>query len=401
MTQLRGLQKFNGVLYALRGDKLYSIDGSGTPTQVGTIGSTAGPVDFAVNTIQLGITDGTALWVWDGTTFQQNTDYEPGDRLTVAGQRLFFSQANTQRVGYTALANMMSIDALDFFSAERVPDNLVGITDVYGQLLLLGSESGEVWEVVGGTDVVARNDGAYIEQGLAAAHSLKKVAGSCMWLSSTERGQASVMQLQGYQAKPVSTRAIEERFEGIELSGATAYTRSAGKQEFYCLNVPALDTTLVYDTTWKQWHEEAELVDGQYQKFRARCHAFVYGKHWIGAEDGNLYQMDPEANTFAGDPKCRDRVSPVISHPSIRELQFPKLGLMCEKATNGTVLMRYSDDNGATWSNWHTKSAGETGEHRKQVVFRRLGRGYDRVYQVRMTDDAAFNPISADAMVVV
>lgn len=401
MPQLRGLQKFNGVLHALRGDTLYAIDGGGEATSIGTLGSTAGPVDFAVNTIQMGITDGTALWVYDGTTLQQNASYVPGDRITVAGQRLFFSQLNTQRVGYSALANMMSIDPLDFFSAERVPDNLIGIVDVYGQLLLLGSESGEVWEVVGGAEVVARNDGAYIEHGLAAAHSLKKVAGSCMWLASTERGQASVMQLQGYQAKPVSTRAIEERFEGIELSAATAYTRSAGKQEFYCLNVPGLDTTLVYDTTWKQWHEEAELVNGQYRPFRARCHAFVYGQHFVGAEDGIVYRMDPRVNTFAGQPKCRDRISPVISYPSIRELQFPRLGLMCEKATNGTVMMRYSDDNGATWSNWHTKSAGATGQYRQQVVFRRLGTGYDRVYQVRMTDDAAFNPVSADAMVVV
>jgi hypothetical protein len=295
---------------------------------------------------------------------------------------------------------MMSIDPLDFFSAERVPDNLVAIVPVYGELLLMGTESGEMWQSAGGDAGFQRNDGAYIEYGCAAAFSLQLAGGSCLWLARRPFGQASVMQLQGYQAKAVSTRAVEERFQGRDLSAARAYVHTKGKQEFYCLNVPGVDTTLVYDCTFKQWHEEAELVNGEYRQFRARCHAFAYGKNFVGDNDGNLYRTDQSVNTFAGDVKCRSRISPVISVPSDEDLKFPRLSLMCEKATGGTVMMRYSDDNGANYKTWHTRSAGEIGQYRTRIRFNRLGHGYDRVYEVRMTDDAPFNPISADAAVV-
>jgi hypothetical protein len=399
MAQLRGLTTFNDMLFALRGDTLYSVDSTGSPTEVGTIGSNGGPVDFAANTTQLGITDGTALWVWDGSTLQQSPDYTPGSRICVVDQRLVFNQANSQKFGYSALANMMNIDPLDFFSAERVPDNLVAIVPVYGELLMMGSESGEVWGGAGGDAGFARNDGAYIEYGCAAAHTLQLAGGSCLWLARRPYGQASVMQLNGYQAKAVSTRAIEERFKGRELGASRAYVHTDGKQEFYCLNVPGVDTTLVYDCTFKQWHEEAELVNGEFRQFRARCHAFAYGRNFFGDNDGNLYRSDASVHTFDGDVNCRERITPVISTPSQDDLFFPKFSLVCQNGTTGTVMMRYSDDNGANWSNWHTRSAGAVGEFRTRIQFRRLGHARDRVYQVRMTDDAPFNPTSADTAV--
>jgi hypothetical protein len=399
MTQLRGLTTFNGVLFALRGDELYSVDSAGAITLVGTIGSSGGPVDFAANTTQLGIADGTALWVWDGTSLQQVANYVPGSRICVVAQRLVFDQFNSQKFGFSALADMTSIDPLDFFSAERVPDNLLSVVPVYGELLFMGSESGEMWQAVGGTTRFAANTSAYIEYGCAAPFSLQLAGGSCIWLARRPFGGASVMQLQGYQAKAVSTRAIEERFKGRDIEGARAFVHTDGKQEFYCLNVPGVNTTLVYECTFQQWFEMAELVNGEFRQWRPRCHAFAYDQNWFGDNDGNLYRSDHTVHNFAGAVKCRERISPVISVPSMEELGFPSFALMCEKATGGEVMLRYSDDNGANWSNWQTESAGATGKYATRIEFTRLGMGADRVYQVRMTDDAPFNPISAFAPV--
>ena len=36
-----------------------------------------------------------------------------------------------------------------------------------------------------------------------------------------------------------------------------------------------------------------------------------------------------------------------------------------------------------------------TGEHARRVRWMRLGSAHDRVFHVRMTDDAAFNPVAA------
>jgi hypothetical protein len=218
-----------------------------------------------------------------------------------------------------------------------------------------------------------------------------------MWLGRDRRGQAQVLAGRGQR---ISTRAIEERFEGRDLDQARAFSFSDGGQHFYCLNVPSLDTTLVYDRTFGQWHERAELVDGEYAKWRPTCHAFAYGEHWFGAEDGKLYRSDKSVHTFAGDPIVRDRVVPVISSPNRGRLRFPLVELVCEKATAATVMLRWSDDNGATWSNWHESSTGDIGKHGQRVRFNRTGSAFDRVFQFRMTDDAAFNPVSAYAEIV-
>ncbi len=401
MTQLRGLFTFNRQLHALRGATLFRVAANGVATPIGNIGSTAGPVDFAANLTQLGIVDGTALWVYNGTTLVESPDYIPGTRIAVVAQRLVGIQSNTQKFGYSAIGNMMAFDPLDFYSAEAVPDNLVSMVEVYGNLLMLGTEGGEIWEATSGADDFQRNTGAYVEFGGAAAHALRKIAGSCMWLSSSKEGQASVMQLQGYTAKAVSTRAIEERFEGLDLGGATAWTRVEGKRESYCLNVPGVDTTLVYDTTFQQWHEEAELVNGAYRQFRARCHAFAYGRHYVGDNDGRLYRLDEGVHNFAGDVKVRDRISPVIAEPSFSLLSFSKFEVLCERATAGTVMLRYSENNGASYKNWHTRSTGAAGKHRTRIKFDRLGQARDRVYHLRFTDDAPFNPVTVNAEVTV
>lgn len=399
MSQIRGLFVFNRQLYALRGATLFSVDAAGNVSAIDDIGSSAGPVDFAANLTQMGIADGTALWVYNGSTLVQSPNYQPGDRIAVVGQRLVGIKANTQQFFYSALGDMMSFDSTNFFSAESVPDILTSMCEVYGELLLLGTESGEVWQSVGGTDVLSANLGAHIEHGCVSAHSLQKIAGAAMWLSTKASGQAAVVQLQGYNAAPISTRAIEERFEGRELRNARAYVKVEGKRESYCLNVPGVDTTLVYDTTWKQWHEEAELVNGEYRQSRARCHAFAYGRHYIGANDGRLYIMDKDVHTFAGDVKVRDRISPVIGEPGLRRLFFPSLEVVADRATAGTAMLRYSNDNGASYGAWHTRSTGAVGHHRQRIKFDRLGSARDRVYHLRFTSDAPWNPVTVNAEV--
>ena len=58
-------------------------------------------------------------------------------------------------------------------------------------------------------------------------------------------------------------------------------------------------------------------------------------------------------------------------------------------------MLRWSDDNGATWSSWQTSSTGAIGANAARVRFTRTGSAFDRVFHVRMTDNAPFNPVGA------
>jgi hypothetical protein len=397
----RGLFTHADTLYAVIGSKLYSVSSNGTRTSVGTLNSTAGVVDFASTLTQLCVNDGAFLYVYSPSTgsFQTSSNYSGGDRIAFIDQRIVFLYRATQRFGWTALENALTIDPLDFASAEGSPDGLVSLLTAHREVWLFGPNSTEIWNSVGGDAVFERNPSAFIEYGCAATHSAQKSANSVTWLSRDERGQAMVMRAQGYQPQRISTRAIEERFEGLDLSQARAFTYSDGGQQFYCLNVPNVDTTLVYDETFGEWHERAELVNGDYEQWRPTCHAFAYGFHFFGADDGKIYKLDRNEHTFGGDVKCRDRIVPVISADNRKRLRFPAVEMVCEKATTATVMLRWSDDNGANWSNWQYASAGDVGQYARRVRFLRLGSAFDRVFQVRVTDDAPFNPVQMAAEV--
>lgn len=396
MTQIRNLFTFNSVLHAVRDDDLISIDSAGDDTVLTTIGSAGGPVEMEQNLTQLVISDAAQIYVWDGTTLTTEDAYAVGQSLCFIDQRIVFPERDTQSFRWTALGDARTIDPLDFASAEGSPDKLIAVVANMRELLALGEQTSEVWHSLGAEPYFERSSSEYLQVGCAAPRSAIVVGDTPIWLGRDKDGQAQVMAGRGQR---ISTRAQEEQFEGLDLSSARAFTFNYGAFRLYCLNVPNVETTLVFDLNFKQWVEFAELVDGDFAKWRPTCHAFAYGRHFFGADDGIVYRLNEDEHTYAGDPKCRERICPVISAPSRKRLRFPSAEMVCEKATTGTVQLRYSDDNGNTWSNWRYETAGAVGELATQVNWNRLGSAFDRVYQVRMTDDAPWNPVAFEAEV--
>lgn len=57
--------------------------------------------------------------------------------------------------------------------------------------------------------------------------------------------------------------------------------------------------------------------------------------------------------------------------------------------------LRYSDDGGHTWSNYRIADCGQLGQWKARVVFRRLGRSRDRVYEISMSDPIYWSVVNA------
>ena len=57
--------------------------------------------------------------------------------------------------------------------------------------------------------------------------------------------------------------------------------------------------------------------------------------------------------------------------------------------------MRYSDDGGHTWSNVKTAGLGLTGEYRKRVQWRRLGKSRHRIYEIACSDPVSLRIVDA------
>ena len=426
---IRGLWNLNGNLYVASGSELYKVDSNLLDTKLGDITGT-GPVSMADNGIQLFVACNP-----DGYTnvFQKITDPDFPGAVTVGylDGYFVFNEPNSQRIWVTALLDGLSIDPLDFASAEGSPDGLVSIMIDHREAWLFGTNSVEVWYNSGNHDFpLERIQGAYNEIGCIAPYSVAKLDNSVFWLGADARGQGIVYRAQGYQGVRVSTHAVEFAIQGYtDMSDALAYTYQQDGHAFYVLIFPSAQTTWVYDAATGAWHERASFDRGKFLRHRSNCHARFNGKPFVGDfETGTLYVFD--LRYFRDDEKeqrwlrrwralptgqnnltrtihhslqldCQTGVGGLYDDPVFLAQQQPGLvlqedsggliveGLPANAVENPQVMLRWSDDGGHTWSNEYWRSMGPIGATYTRVIWRRLGatmKSRDRVYEVTAAD---------------
>lgn len=64
-----------------------------------------------------------------------------------------------------------------------------------------------------------------------------------------------------------------------------------------------------------------------------------------------------------------------------------------------SIDIRYSKDGGENWSDWRNIDIGSTGDFCKRIQVRRLGRGRQWVFDVRVTDPVRTDIMAASIMV--
>lgn len=206
---------------------------------------------------------------------------------------------------------------------------------------------------------------------------------------------------QGYQARRISNRYIEDAIASCtDLSTAIAYTQRIGGSTFYCLQLPGVTTTLCYDALTGLWSDRAELVDGEYARHRISWYFRCFGLDLGLSDDGKVYKWSKDANTNAGDPLVRDRISPHNALPDNRRIYYSDFLLDLDTDVTGDVMLRYSDDGGSTWGSWDVRSLGGPGNTNPRLArWMRCGSASDRVWHVRASGDFEFNIVNATVRV--
>lgn len=392
---IRGLQVAAGRLFVVSSDQLYEVDSNGVATARMTLHTSSGRVGVAYNGVSLFVSDADHLYLFNLADNTSSDSEFPGRaRIDYLNQRILFVFRDSQRFGWTDLISG-TINAISFASAESSPDNLVSVIVDHLEALLFGENSGEPWQNTPSAAIFERNSGGVWAIGTPAEFSLARIDGATFFVASTENGQGGVYRMNVYQPVPISTAWVENKLAGLDLSEAAAYTYEDDRSKFYCLNVPGLDTTLVYDTWTSQWHERCEWVNGAYQKHRATCHAYAFGKHLFGSDDGIVYEMTPQASNNAGEVLLRERISPTLQSGARARIHPDRIALDCDRGNGGEVMMRYSTDGARRWAKWKRKSLGAIGKYAKLVQFKRPNAGRDYVVHFRCTDDVPFNPVEA------
>lgn len=371
---VRGMRVMSGVLYAVVGARLYSVDSSGTSTLLGTLDTTTNPVIMSDNGTQLCIVTNPNAFIYSvGGGLVQITDVDfPGaTSVDFLDGYFIFSTPNSGQFFISALYDGTAYDALDFATAESNPDNLVRCFVDHRELWLFGTQSTEIWYDSGDANFpFSRVEGAIAERGLGAVYSVAKLDNSIFWLDNTGIVRRAD---HGYVPVRVSTHAIEYQVSRGTLSSCTAFTYAAEGHEFYVLTVPNVGT-FVYDAATALWHERKSYGVNQWN---AGTYAYAYNKHLIGdTVTGNIYQLSLDTFSENGNPLIAEMVFPPIQMDG-DWFRIHQMQLDMERGTGGAtdsmVTMETSKD-GVTWSNENWKSFGALGERIPRVLWYRIGR---------------------------
>jgi len=435
--------------YVVSGQEFYRIDSSYNIKLMGVlVGTATTPVVISDNGYQLFLACNPEGYIYNKTTtvFQQITDLDFEGSVTVAyvDGYFVFNQPDSQAIWVTDLLDGLSINPLNFASAESSPDNVVSVAVNNREIWVFGTNSIEVWYDAALTGFpLAPIQGATNEVGCVAKYSVAKLDNSLFWLGQDARGFGMVYRNQGYTATRISTHAIEYAIQSYDtVSDAIAYTYQQEGHSFYVLTFPTAGKTWVYDVATQMWHERAAFINGQFTRHRANCQMTFNDLTIVGDyQNGNLYALDLDvyddsiasqkwlrswralqqdannltrtahhtlqidiesgvginafdANTTAQNITTEDGKRLLASSDLLVTNIHP-----ASAGFDPQVMLRWSDDGGHTWSNEHWTSMGKLGTYGTRVLFRRLGmttKLRDRVYEISGTDPVKIAIMAAE-----
>lgn len=435
----------NDVLYYVAGSTLYSVSSAFVLTAIGNIGTSSGIVSMADNGSTLVLVDGSdAGYQLDFTSLVfspiSSTANAPpvgsgsvyafygATRVDAVDGFLLFNSPGTSNF-YSTYNNEVVFDALYFAAKNGYSDNLVTLIVTRREVWLIGERTTEIWYDSGSTPGLPFQilPGPFVQHGCLAPQSVAQIDGTVFWLSQDQAGGNILARGEGYQAKPISTPAIQQEWDKYSMTtDAVGFCFQFGSHTMYQINFPTANRSWRWDDSTQLWHEPVYIdANGAENRHRVGCVAYAYGQN-IGAdwETGQLYAIDPEVYTDNGMPMYYRRGFPHLMQDG-RRVIYPGFTLDIEAATSadtidqpgpfalqthGTaygydsplttgagfgllsgpapinispqVFLRWSDTRGRTWNSPVPQSLGATGQYLTQVKWNRTGMARDRVFEV-------------------
>lgn len=395
---LRGALRKRGVTYVVSGTGLYSVTSSGLSVLLGTIGGTGRVVMCGDETHVFVVVPATeAGYYYNGTSVAQVTDPDwPGAIWCDYLDGYFFVFPSGSGSFYiTANRNPASIDALDFASAERYPDdNVTSVTDK-GETIIFGTESFEGFYDSGATDFpITKIGSADGEVGCPYPFGPKKTDNGICFPGH----DGKVYRLNGYTPQVISTPVVEAAIARATDRSFIGFAWSEPGHSFYGLKCD--DFAFIYDHSTQLWHERESYGYSAWRwNFVIRA-----GEQWLVGDDESAAIGYLSSDTFTefGATMRTECTSPPVGNDNERithsrvELIFEQgVGLATGQGSDPMVMLQFSDDGGRTWSSEKWRSLGSMGKYKRRARFNRLGKARDRIYKYAVTDPVRRNLILA------
>lgn len=350
---------------------------------IGTLGGT-GPASFAGYEDYVFVNAGAEIGAYDGTTYSTIAfpDAEDVIKVVVGASRLLAIRANTGKFYWTDPLGI-TIDALDFATAENSPDTLKDMLFIGDKAILFGAETVEFWPATTDSELPFNPiPGATFPVGIKGTGMCAQFNRSFAWVTN-------------YNEICVGTP--ENIISEPELQVRIAASSVVSLWVFY-----------VDDNEYL-----AVRLDGETWAFGARSQVWTklesYGQpNWIpqcydsgyfgSSIDGRILRWSEDSDDFdsfvtkvfrAWAPLTGETVN--VSNIIMRTNPGTTPHLEGDYL-EPVVELRTSMDGGHTWQPWQARSLGKQGEYRTKTIWSSMGLfGYPGLLvEVRCSDPISF-----------
>lgn len=391
----RGLFRIPGTfgdhIFAGTAAAIYDISAA---VNIGAIGGTD-LVRSACSADQRVFVAGKKAYLWDGTVFSRIGVGVLPDVLDVLYFDGYFIYlvSGSGRFYYSQPDDAANIDGLNFENAEMLPDPLVGGVINGDLFILFGPASIEIWYATGDPNTpFQRAIGRSYVRGCAARDTIALADNAAFWVGDDRNVYRS-----GYVPQRISSHAVENQLRACSsITSCTAWAAVFEGHPWYVLNIPG-QSSWCYDVStgdngeWSQWESYGRTPG----VFRGRTAVQVDGTIYLGDDTTNdIWALTRGA--YADGTQPLRRIASAFAPVEAGSPRCNRVAITCAKGVGNTtgagsapvVEMRYSDDQGRSWSRWRMSSLGAIGKTTQRVYWQRLGkmRSPGREFEFRCTD---------------
>jgi hypothetical protein len=364
-----------------------------TFTPLGAVASDYRPARIYSNGSQIVIVSGDHLYCDNGEGPILQTIPTLVSSATYLDGYFIALEKDSNFIYVSALLNGLSWNPVDLQQRLSSPDRIVAIASDRKLLWLFGKRTIDLWYNSGNADFPFEPvQGGGIHSGTCLPDTIAKLNGSFFFATEDENGGVSIVRTEGTSLRRVSTHAIEARIStnaNAYLLRAWAY--SEGGHPFYVLTEPTGIYTHAYDVATNFWHERAYWNGTIFDPHLAQYHAYTTpeygglgGVHFVGSRlDGKVYRQSMNLYTDAGAAIRRYRQAPHLATGETTNF-YHAFHLDTPLGPAG-VTLKWSDDDGATWTAGKVPTVtAATADRKQRLTWRRLGESWDRIFAVTL-----------------
>jgi hypothetical protein len=408
----RGAINWKGTCYRVMGSKLVTVSNSGVVNTIGDVGGTDSQVKMDYSFDHLAIVSDGNLYLYDGSTFGQNTDPDLGNVIDVIYVDGYFMLTDGDYLIVTDIGAPYSVNPLKYGSSEVDPDPIVGLLKIRNETYAINRNTIEVFQDIGGASTqfpFQRVEGTRIDRGAIGTFAKCWFLGTVAFLGGARNESPGVWLGLNADSNKISTREIDQilqEYTEAQLSEVVFDCRVDKNYRHLMIRLP--DQTVVYDHAASQsaekpiWHILTTSIVGK-GKYSGLNPCWCYDRWIVASCQGEIGYLDDSISTHWGQTNGWEFFTQMIYNEGksaiVNQLELVSLPGRVALGADPVVWSSWSTD-GETWSQERAISAGKQGERNKRLVWFQQGhfRNY-RIQKFRGTSDAHISVARLEAQI--